>query len=464
LSWLAGGVFVATFLSRAVWLPDAPFHPDESTVLWMALNAVRHLQLPDHGLVSSYHAFQPPGLVWATMPFVGLGGGRPEFVIVGFALLNAAAITFLVTTVARSWGLVNAAVLAAFLAVGPDAFFSAWVWHPSLYTGAIALLIAAGIRLRTGSAWWALVLAALPGLYALVHYSGFVLFGPAVALLLLSRRRPSALMVPLVAGAALAAAAWAPFLSFEAHRGWVDFNTISRASDQAQTLGGKLDARYVAGRFALSHLGQSLHDPVLLTPVILAMAFAALLTALLRKRITDPGFALPAAVLVSGLAAQVVTNEGDRTDVLMLWLVPLYVLAGWAAGQAREVARVVLAGRVPATAVTAAAAAVVVVPVLALGSVDLSRAVGSTPASHTLSQQWRAARADAPVSYDAGIHPSLSANTLYLPCDPPYDWGSETWYLEDVLHPGTGLRAAVKAGAFRWRNGPPCKTLPPGKE
>ena len=54
---------------------------------------------------------------------------------------------------------------------------------------------------------------------------------------------------------------------------------------------------------------------------------------------------------------------------------------------------------------------------------------------------------------------ALSANTLYLPCDPPYDWGSEIWYLQEVLHPGSGLRAAVKGGAFRWRKGPPCTTL-----
>src|SRR5207244_471263 len=63
-------VFVAALLSRTVWLGSAPFHPDESTVLWMALDAVRHPTLPDHGLVSTYHAYQPPGLVWTVLPFV----------------------------------------------------------------------------------------------------------------------------------------------------------------------------------------------------------------------------------------------------------------------------------------------------------------------------------------------------------------------------------------------------------
>ena len=115
------------------------------------------------GLVSSCDVFQPPGLVWVTLPFVALGGGRPEVVIVGFGLLNAVAIAFLVATVARFWGLIYAAVLGSFLVVGPDAFVSALVWHPSLYTGAMALMLTAGIRLRRGSAWWAAVLVVVPG-------------------------------------------------------------------------------------------------------------------------------------------------------------------------------------------------------------------------------------------------------------------------------------------------------------
>ena len=55
-----------------------------------------------------------------------------------------------------------------------------------------------------------------------------------------------------------------------------------------------------------------------------------------------------------------------------------------------------------------------------------------------------------------GVDPDASANTLYLPCDPPYDWGSEVWYLREVLRPGSGLSQAAEGGAFRWRAGPPC--------
>jgi 4-amino-4-deoxy-L-arabinose transferase-like glycosyltransferase len=454
-TWITGAAFLGAFLSRSVWLPHAQFHPDESTVLWMALDAVRHAQIPDHGLVSSYNAYQPPGLVWVTMPFVALGGGRPEIVIVAFALVNAAAIAFLVATVARFWGLVYALALGSFLVVGPDAFYSALVWHPSLYTGAIALILTAGVRLRHGSAWWAVLLAAVPGLYALIHYSGLVLFGPALALLVLSRRRWASLILPVLSGTVLAACAWGPFLSFEADRKWVDLKTIAGVADNAGTSGATLDERYSALGFALSHLGQSVHGSVLLTPVIWGMVLVAFLIAVTRRRWRDPGFALPAAVLASGVAAQVAANQGERTDVLMLWLVPLYALAAWAVVQTIALTHLAVAGHAAAPTV----AGVVAVLVVAIGSIDLARAIGGTPGNQTLSEKWRAARADAPVRYDAGVHPALSANTFYLPCDPPYDWGSEIWYLEEVLHPGSGLRAAVKGGAFRWRQGQTCTTL-----
>ena len=98
-----------------------------------------------------------------------------------------------------------------------------------------------------------------------------------------------------------------------------------------------------------------------------------------------------------------------------------------------------------------------VVAVVAIaGNVDLARAVRATPEEHRLGAQWRAARAAEPVLYDAALHPEISANRFYLPCDPPYDWGSEIWYLQEVLRPGAGNEAAAEGGAFRARPGPPC--------
>ena len=444
---ITGAAFSGAFLSRSVWFPDARFHPDESMVLWMALDAVRDPQIPNHGLVSSYTVFQPPGFVWLTMPFVALGGGRPEVVIVAFALLNAAAVAALVATVARFWGLVYAASLGSFLVVGPDAFISTWVWHPSLYTAAMALLLTAGIRLRFGSAWWAVVLVAVPGLYALIHYSGFVLFAPALALLVLSRRAWSNLLVPLSVGAVLTACAWAPFVSFEVDRGWVDLRTLVDAAGTSGSLGAKLHVRLDALRFAVSHLGEPPYGSVQLARVTWALVVLAVLAALIRGRWRDPGFVLPAAMLASGLAAQVALDQGWRLDVLMLWLVPMYALAAWAVVQCVALTRLAVRRRAAGPAV----AVVAVILVTVVGSNDLAISIRATPYEDRLSYKWQAARVNAPVYYEAGIYPQRSANKLYLPCDPPYDTGSEIWYLEDVLHPGAGRRLAFENGAFRLR-------------
>jgi hypothetical protein len=398
----------------------------------MALDAVRHPTLPDHGLVSTYHAYQPPGLVWTVVPFVALGGGRPEFAIVAFGLLNAAAIGFLAATACRAFGARATVVTSAFLVVGPDAFMSGWVWHPSLYTGAMAVLIAAAIRLEHGSRWWATVILAVPGLYALIHYSGFVLYGPSLALLALARRRPRTILPCVTVALVVTAVAWTPFLVFEAQRHWADILAISDQADTNRTLGAKLDARVTGARFALTHLGEALHGSVLLTPLIEAGAAAAVALALVRRRLPR-AVVIPGAVLATGLLLQVATNMAHRTDVLLLWLLPLYALAGWCVGQAR----------LGAVAVPLAAVAV-----LAVGGIDLQRAVAGTAPGRTLAAEWRAARAKAAVAYD----PTLG-NRLYLACDPPYDWGSETWYLEEVLRRGDGIAAAAAAGAFRVRKG-----------
>jgi len=421
-------VFVAALLSRVVWWSRAPFHPDESTILWMALEAVRAGALPDHGLVSSYQAFQPPGLVWVTMPLVALGGGRPEIVILGFGVLNAASLAFFVATAARAWGLSVMVTTAAFAVVGPDAFMSAWIWHPSLYTAATALLLAAGIRVRSGSAWWALVVVAVPGLYALIHYSGLVLFGPGAVLLWMSRRRLADMWPPLASGLALTLAAWTPFLLFEAERNWADFATIVHNTVGDQSASQQLAMRYAGLRLALRQL---VAYGGFLPPLMMALALAALVAGLAR-RATAGAVACCAAFVAAGLAVQVAADLAQRLDVLMLWLLPLYVLAGWAVGRLRRAALIAIA----------------VVVIVLLGAVDLGRAINETPASRTLAEQWATARSGAAVAYA----PS-KVNSLYLPCDPPWDWGAQTWYLREVLSRGEGVRAAEAAGAFAGRRG-----------
>jgi hypothetical protein len=257
---------------------------------------------------------------------------------------------------------------------------------------------------------------------------------------------------PLTAASIGVLVAWTPFLSFQVDRGWVDVRTILGAADSSGSFTDRIEGRLDDLELAVTHLGQSLHEAVWLTPVLWAGLFGAMVIAAVSRRWRDPGFALPAAMLAAGLAAQVVTDQGERTDVLLLWLLPLYALTAWATAQLPP-STTIFGRRLGAVS----AASLVVVAVVAIaGSVDLARAVRATPEEHRLGAQWRAARAAEPVLYDAALHPEISANRFYLPCDPPYDWGSEIWYLQEVLRPGAGNEAAAEGGAFRARPGPPC--------
>ena len=129
--------------------------------------------------------------------------------------------------------------------------------------------------------------------------------------------------------------------------------------------------------------------------------------AVARRQWRDTAFLLPAVVVVTGVLAQVVANQGARQDVLMLWLVPLYALAAWATVQVASLPRDILGRR----AVTAA----VVVLVAVFGSVDLVRAVRATPENQRLSEQWHAARTGAPVTYLADVDPLDSDNRFTSP-------------------------------------------------
>ena len=194
---------------------------------------------------------------------------------------------------------------------------------------------------------------------------------------------------------------------------------VAGAADDSSTLWGKLEDRVSALRFASSNLGESIDGPIPSTTLIQAMVVFALIFALVGGRWRQSGFALPAAMLVSGLVVQAVLDQGYRRDVLTIWDVPLYALAAWTLVQAVGLTRKALVNRPAGTIVGVG----VIALVLAVGTVDRMDAIDTVAPNERLGATWRAARSGEPVEYNAAIHPRRWANRHYLPCDPPYGWG-----------------------------------------
>jgi hypothetical protein len=181
------------------------------------------------------------------------------------------------------------------------------------------------------------------------------------------------------------------------------------------------------------HLGQGWHGVVLLTPLLVVLPLSALLLCWRRRRLPE-AVVIPVVCVVAGVSAQVVADMGSRYDVLLLWLPALYLLGGW------------LVAQIPTRPLYVAA----LVCVLLLGATSLVRSIQDTEQSQTLRAQRAAADADREQSYED----LFQLNSIYLPCDPPYTWGVETWYLMEVETSGTGARAAARAGAFSDRAEP----------
>ena len=175
--------------------------------------------------------------------------------------------------------------------------------------------------------------------------------------------------------------AWVPFLLFEAAPWLVRLHARSRNSAEArQTLIEKI-YRAGQGDSVRGHPSRArgLHSRVHLTPLIAAGTLGAFWFAL-RRRSTDAAVVVPAVVLAAGLAAQVATNEGRRTDVL-------HALASRPLRPLRLDGGTTLRDRRP-DAMRAAACpdahrwrsrAGAVIAVLAVGGLDLHRAITGTP-------------------------------------------------------------------------------------
>lgn len=434
---LGGVAFAASLGVRLLRLNETHFARDQAVALWMALDAVRGTagRLPDHGLVSSVLALQPPGLVWLVLPPVWAGGGDPRWVMAWFAVLASVGVGLLVWALARMYGPFLALVAAGLLASSPaDALAPALLWHVSLYMGGVAVVLAAGIRLRDGgSRWWAALVTAVPLAYVLIHYSGLAL--AAAALLVLPRSRWRELGVPLAVGGLVGLAAWLPFLRFEATREWQDLLMVLAAGAGGQTPATPADglANRLAGfGTAVSVWGTGRWVEVSRVSQVV-VAFAALGAAHgIWKR--EPLATSSALVLVVGSGLVAVFGMGQRADIVMLWNTPLLLLA--ALGISR------LPGRWLAAGVLAAIVA---------GNLFIFWRAHDQFVARGESLQQNVARAQLGDAWQRSADDRTRTPpeaSRYVPGDPPVvaGTGSEVWYLREVAQPGAG-RAAAAADA-----------------
>jgi len=176
----------------------------------------------DHGDISSYFSFSPPGTVYLMVPGLLLTRDARLQRVPGDALVFAGMILLLYLTVrpllGRGIGL-TAAALTAVSSVGYQGIYP--VGHPVFVLGTLAGLI----TWVNGGGRWALPLALLSlaaGLYADLGILPFVLVVAATWLVF----RPK-VWWPGVAAAGLAAGLlWLPYLRFEEGRGFSDVASI----------------------------------------------------------------------------------------------------------------------------------------------------------------------------------------------------------------------------------------------
>jgi hypothetical protein len=416
--------FSGSLIVRAYRLPDVHFARDQAVALWMALDATRQGFVPDHGLVSSVLAYQPPGLIWLMVPAIMVGRGDPLVVMLCFAVLSSVGIAVLVWSVAQGWGVRLALLLAALLATNPaDALAPALLWHVSLYMGAVALYLAAALQLNRGaSRWWAFAVGGVPVAYTLIHYSGFMLF--PIALVLLPARRWRGLALPFALGGLAGLLLWAPFALFEMRVGWQDLLAVAAAGGRD----GALDRIDESARIVAAWGTGRWIEAGRVSAITFMLAVGGYVYGMLTRQ---PMARLAGICLIAGTILQAALGMGDRSDIGMLWNAPLLVLAALALQH------------LPHRAVTYGVLAGVIAGNLYIFArvhdqfIERGETLDQTRARAAMGDSWRRSAED--------VQRTPPETARYLPSDPPVvaGTGSEVWYLREVAEPGAGRRAAA---------------------
>lgn len=178
--------------------------------------------LPDHGVLTSFMSFTPPGAAWFMAPGVLLFRDPRLFEYIGSIGLYVGTLFGIFLLTRRYLGracAVLAVLLYAFSAIGLSAASTLWQRYPiHCFTVWTVLWIARWVDEDRPLFLAAALLTWAAGMYVFLEMAPLVLALPVVWWF----RRPSVRVAPLLAVGALGVLLWYPYLRFEDTRRFVD--------------------------------------------------------------------------------------------------------------------------------------------------------------------------------------------------------------------------------------------------
>lgn len=228
--WAGLAMGVSAFL-RLYRADLVEFKADQASTVWQAIKAVRTPLLPDHGLVSSYMTYQPPGQTWIFMP-PALFSSDPLVFSLYEILLSLIAMGWAARSVAMLLGAGTGVRMLWILAATPVAvLYSRLVWaHGLMILLGGGFLVAALALVHRGQGKAAIPLCGIASLAGLTYFPGLLWVIPLAGVLWLGRRHLTARR--LTWGVLLAGLLWIPYLRFEASRGYRDLRTLGHVTGE----------------------------------------------------------------------------------------------------------------------------------------------------------------------------------------------------------------------------------------
>lgn len=242
LHWLLLAVIVAV----GAWLRFShfdllEFQGDEAYAAQLALQFLKHGQLPTAGLMSSVGVTNPPLFIYLLIPMFAISS-NPVVVSCFIAALSLAAVVVCWHIGRKYYGPIAGLTAAAMFAVSPWAvIYSRKIWAqdfvPIFSTGAMWAVHALCIGKKPKAIFWVVL---LPVCVVQIHFSGLALTAAVLAIVLWLR--PMIDWRWAAAGLLVSLMPMLPYLYLQTQTGWRDFKQASK------TVGGGQQWEQLQGR------------------------------------------------------------------------------------------------------------------------------------------------------------------------------------------------------------------------